>query len=269
MVNPRIQGRGPGGESLSDYLADIAIQERSWVADFVVVARGGSFATLDDDLDRTMQSVGNAGLTFPLVAKPDIRGHGQGVRCIDDAQALREYLREFPGGARLVLQRFVPFAGEAAVLYARLPGAESGRILSLTFRQHPQAAGDLGAPAVTRDARHYITPALEARFDAIARSMSEFHYGRFELRFAVAEDLARGDNFSIVGVNGIGAAAADVLAANLPVAEAYRRLVDQQRIVFLIGERNRARGFKPVGCADFFRSLFRRTAVVRRFPASA
>ncbi len=269
VVNPRFQGHGRSGESLSDYLADVAIQERSWIADFVVVTRGGGSAALDADLDRAVRSVGNAGLTFPLVAKPDIKWHGQGARRISDVQALREYLRGFPGGARLILQRFVPCAGEAAVLYARLPGAESGRILSLTFRQHHQATSDPGARALTQDARRYITPALEARFDAIARSMSEFHYGRFELRFAAAEDLTRGENFSIVRVDGIGAEAVDVLAANLPVAEAYRRLVDQQRIVFLIGERNRARGFKPVGCADFFRSLFRRTAVVRRYPASA
>ena len=269
VANPRLQGRGGSGDLLSDYLVDVAIQERSWIADFVVVTRGGGSAALYADLDRAVQSIGNAGLTFPLIAKPDLKWHGQGVRRIDDVQALREYLRDFPGGARLVLQRFVPYAGEAAVLYARLPGAESGRILSLTFRHHPQVVGAPSAPTIAHDARRYITPALEARFDAIAKSMSEFHYGRFDLRFAAADDLKRGENFSIVGVNGIGAEAIDVLATHLPVAEAYRRLVDQQRIVFLIGERNRARGFKPAGCADFFRSLVRRTALMRRYPASA
>ena len=269
VANPRLPGRGRSGESLSDYLADVSLQERSWIADFVVVTRGAGAAALYADLDRAMQSIESAGLTFPLVAKPDLKRHGQGVHRIDDVQALRDYLRDFTGGARLVLQRFVPYAGEAAVLYARLPGAESGRILSLTFRRHSQVPGAPGVPALAYDARRYITPALEARFDAIAKSMNEFHYGRFDLRFAAPEDLKCGESFSIVGVNGIGAEATDVLAAHLPVAEAYRRLVDQQRIVFLIGERNRARGFKPVGCADVVRSLIRRTAHVRRYPASA
>ena len=43
--------------------------------------------------------------------------------------------------------------------------------------------GNQRAGALYRDGRRHLTPALEQRFDAIARSMSEFHYGRFDLRF--------------------------------------------------------------------------------------
>ena len=323
VANPRVPGRGRSGESQSDYLTDAAIQTRDWIADFVVVTRGHDARTLYADLDRAAQSLRDAGLSFPLVAKPDIGRHGYGVRRIEDISALREYLAGFPGGARLILQRFVPHAGEAAVLYARLPGAESGRILSLTFRYHPQVIGDgrscvrelirkdartnwkarlyLGgdrshralaehdldrvpargemiqialigsqrAGGLSRDARHYITPALEARIDAIARGMSEFHYGRFDLRFASTEDLMRGENLSIIGISGTAAEAIDAWDPHLPIVEAYRRFVDQQRIVFLIGEKNRARGFEPVGCTDVLRSAARRFALIRRYPASA
>ena len=112
-------------------------------------------------------------LEFPLVAKPDLGRRG--VRRIGDVAALREYLRNFPGGARLMLQRFVPHAGKAAVLYARLPGAQSGRILSLTFR--------VDGPGLPRRAPAYRAGARGAH-RRVARSMSEFHYGRFDLRFA-------------------------------------------------------------------------------------
>ena len=71
------------------------------------------------------------------------------------------------------------------MLYARLPGAPSGRMLSLTFR----------ADGRCRDGRRHITPELEARLDAIARSMREFHYGRFELRFALDRCAQRGEEF--------------------------------------------------------------------------
>ena len=40
------------------------------------------------------------------------------------------------------------------------------------------------AGGLYRDACDFITPELSARFDAIARSMPEFHYGRFDVRFA-------------------------------------------------------------------------------------
>jgi hypothetical protein len=145
------------------------------------------------------------------------------------------------------------------VLYARLPGTRSGRILSLGVCAHGRC----------RDARRHITPELEVRIDAIARSMREFHYGRFELRFASLDDLERGESFFIVEINGIGGEAIDVRDPLLPLTEIYRRSVDRQRIMFLIGEKNRARGFKPVGCANFLKSLIRRSELGPRFPASA
>jgi membrane protein DedA with SNARE-associated domain len=320
-VNPRIPTGGMWGESKSDYLFDVAASERHWVADFVVLRRSGGPQTIYVDLERARTSLAAAGLTFPLVAKPDIGWQGHGVRRIDDARGLRDYLRDFPSGAKLILQRFVPDAGEAVLLYARLPGAGGGRILSLAFRYYPHVVGDgrsrlreliqkdaraqrkarlhlghdpshqppadldrvpadgevvqialIGSPragSLHRDARRFITPQLEARIDAIARSMGEFHYGRFDLRFASAEELMHGENFSIVEINGIGGEAVDARDPQLPVAEVYRRFVDQQRILFLIGERNRARGFKPMSCADFVKYLLRRSQLVRRYPASA
>ena len=79
---------------------------------------------------------------------------------------------------------------EAAALYARLPGVRNGRVLSLSFR----------AGSRWHDASRHVTPELEARLDAIACSMREFHYGRFQLRFASIDELMRGENFSVVEI---------------------------------------------------------------------
>jgi hypothetical protein len=222
-----------------------------------------------------------------------------------------------------MLQRFVPHAGEAAVLYARLPEEPTGRILSLTFRYFPHVVGNgrltvrqligrdaraqwksalhLGvdrshcgvdschlervpeagevvrialignqrAGALYRDGRRHITAALEARFDGIARSMTEFHYGRFDLRFESLDTFMRGEDFSIVEINGIGGEAIDCWDPRLGVGEVYRRLADQQRLLFLIGDRNRARGFRPTSAGDFLGSVIRQTQLIRRYPASA
>jgi hypothetical protein len=245
------------GESKSGYLLDVAANERRWIADFVTVTRSAGPRTLFADLERVRQSLSGAGLAFPLIAKPDVGRHR--LCRIDDALALREYLRHFPAGEKLILQRFVTHSGEAAVLYARLPGAQTGRILSLTFRTRRQ----------WRDASRHVTPELEARLDAISRSMREFHYGRFHLRFASIEELTRGENFSVIEINGIRSGTSRDCDPPLPLAEVYRRLADQQRIMFLIGEKNRARGFAPVGCADVLKSLIRQSQVGRRYPASA
>jgi hypothetical protein len=222
-----------------------------------VVTRSTGLRTLYADLEQARQSLSAAGLTFPLIVKPD-----SGRRCacrIDDVSALREYLRDFPAGEKLILQRLVSHPGEVTALYARLPGTSRGRLLSLTLR----------ANGLCRDARQHITPELEARLDAVARSMREFYYGRFALRFASLDELMRGESFTIVEISGVGGTDNRRCEPALPLAEIYRRAVDQQRIMFLIGDKNRGRGFKPVAWADVVKSLIRENRLSRRTPASA
>ena len=320
-ANPSIVTGGMWGETKSSYFLDVGAGERRWIADFVLVERHAGAASAD--LADARRAVAEAGLDFPLIAKPDIGWHGHGVRRIDDDAQLARYIAQFPESATLMLQRYVPHAGEAAVLYGRLPGEASGRILSLTFRYFPHVVGDgrltvreliagderarwksglhLGAdpshrgvaaadldrvPAcgevvrialignqraggLYRDGRRYITTALEARFDAIARSMTEFHYGRFDLRFESVDALMRGEDFAIMEINGIGGEAIDCWDPRLPVSEVYRRLANQQQLTFLIGRHNRARGFRPTPAGAFITSLVRQSRLIRRYPASA
>jgi membrane protein DedA with SNARE-associated domain len=322
-ANPKIFTGGMWGEAKSAYFFDVAAAERQWIADFVVVKRNTGAWNMSGDIDRATRSLADAGLEFPLVAKPDIGWHGHGVRRIDTRAQLENYIAHFPEANSMMLQRYVSYAAEAAVLYARLPGEASGRVLSLTLRYFPQVVGDgrskvrelinsdaraqwksalhLGvdpshrgvdpidldripsrgevvrialignqrAGALYRDGRRHITAALNARFDSIARGMTEFHYGRFDLRFDTVEGLMRGEDFSIVEINGIGGESIDCWDPRLPVSEVYRRLAQQQRLLFLIGARNRERGFHPTPVSDFVGSLFRQNQLIRRYPASA
>lgn len=322
-ANPNIFTGGMWGESKSSYFFDVTPAERQWIADFVLLKRTAGAWSLAADLARAARSLEDAGLDFPLIAKPDIGWHGHGVRRIDDRAQLENYIAHFPPVSTLMLQRYVPHAGEAAVLYARLPGEARGRILSLTFRYFPHVIGNgrsnvrqlirsdaraqwkselhLGidpthrgvdpldldripesgevvrialinnqrAGALYRDGRRYITAALETRFDGIARSMTEFHYGRFDLRFGSVEALMRGEDFSIVEINGIGGEAIDCWDPRLAVTEVYRRLIEQQRLLFMIGQRNRTRGFHPTRFGDFFTSFFQQNRLIRSYPASA
>ena len=322
-ANPFIPTGGMWGESKSECLSQITGGERCTVADFVVLRRRNDPSTLPLDFARAQHLLAVAGLGLPVVAKPDIGWHGYGVRLIADAAALQDYLEKFPGGANLILQRYVPHAGEAAVLYARIPGETNGRILSLTLRYFPHVLGDgssalrelirrdararwksrlhlgfdlthLGpdataldsvpergevvrvaligsqrAGALYRDASHSITPALDEKFDAIARSMREFHYGRFDLRFESIEKFLCGEGISIVEINGIGGEAIDAWDPELSIAETYRRLFAQQRMMFAIGALNRERGFEPTDPAAFLRLLLAQIDLIKRYPASS
>jgi membrane protein DedA with SNARE-associated domain len=155
LANPGIATGGLWGESKAECLRAVAVAERGAIAEFAVMRRRADVSTLNFDHARALRLAADAGLRFPLVAKPDIGRHGHGVRLVEDAAALRRYLEKFPGGAKLILQRYVPWAGEAVVHYARAPG-EGGRILSLTLRCCPHVIGDgiaMVRDLVSRDRR--------------------------------------------------------------------------------------------------------------------
>jgi hypothetical protein len=139
----------------------------------------------------------------------------------------------------------------------------AGEVVQIAFISNQRAGG------LYRDAHRYITTALRDRFDGIARSMPEFHYGRFDIRFQSTEALMRGEGFAIVEINGIGGEAIDVWDPQLPVKETYRRLLAQQRLLFEIGDANRKRGFKPMGAGKFLGHLVSQSRLIRRLPPSA
>ncbi|HEY2135680.1 MAG TPA: hypothetical protein VGH49_07315 [Xanthobacteraceae bacterium] len=154
-VNPNLPTGGMFGQSKSECLLAASAACRAAVADFVVLRRRAEASTLGLDQARALRLMADAGLPFPVVAKPDIGSHGFGVRLIEDAAALGLYLEKFPAGAKLMLQRWVPFAGEADILVARLPG-KGARIASLTLRYFPHVVGDGAATLrelIGRDAR--------------------------------------------------------------------------------------------------------------------
>ena len=54
----------------------------------MVVRRNAGAWSLGGDIDRALRALAEAGLDFPLIAKPDIGWHGHGVRRIDDRAQL-------------------------------------------------------------------------------------------------------------------------------------------------------------------------------------
>ena len=87
-------------------------------------------------------AMAQAGLAFPLIAKPDLGMCGFGVRLIEDEAALAAYFTAFPPEQTVVLQEYLPQEGEAGIFYARQPGEARGRIIGLALRYFPRVTGD-------------------------------------------------------------------------------------------------------------------------------
>jgi len=135
-ANPSITTGGLCGESKTAILDLVAPEQRHWIAPYT------SLTTGTDDMTRARAALTEAGLSLPLVVKPDIGCNGTGVRLARDDAALEAALAAFPRGVRLVLQTLIEHEGEAGLFYIRHPGEAAGRITSVTLKHAPTVTGD-------------------------------------------------------------------------------------------------------------------------------
>lgn len=140
VANPSFPASGLVGESKSHVLDQIGSSARRWVADYVSVDRGED--PVASSCERILMAMSKAGLSFPIVAKPDLGCRGAGVRPITSRIELERYVESFPQRQTIVLQRLIDVEGEAGVFYVRLPGKSNGRIFSLTLKHFPFVIGD-------------------------------------------------------------------------------------------------------------------------------
>jgi hypothetical protein len=308
-VDPGITAGGLVGEGKLEYFAAMGPLARAATADYLAVPRTGA-----PDAAAVLARMQAAQLRFPVVAKPDLGWCGYGVRRLDDARALEGYLREFPEGETLLLQRFLGEPGEAGLFYMRDPEADQGTLIGILLRDFPSVTGNGRDPLSTlvaadprvqrglRNERHeaafaadqvpapgavvrlstvastrvvvcfregsaLATPALLARVDAIAKDMGTFLVGRFDVRFADAAALQRGD-FTIMEVNGAGSEAVHAWDPKYSIREVYGIVFAKQRRLFAIAARMRARGHRPIGLAALARLWWRQNRLMRRYPRS-
>jgi hypothetical protein len=292
-ANPHIELGGLCGESKTLILDQVAARERHVLAPYTRITTQDAFVA-----ERAMDA---AGLTYPVIVKPDIGCNGAGVKLVASQSALASSLAEFPPGAPLMLQRYAPEEGEAGLFYVRIPGEAQGRISSVTLKYAPYVVGDgrstlrelvladsragrvphlylprLGErlseipPAGARvrlvfvgnhcrgsifaDGRDEITDALTDRIDAIARAMPEFYFGRIDVRFRSLAALRRGEDFTVIEINGVGSEATHIWDRRTTLWRAWADQFAHYGAAFRIGQANRARGYKPSGMAAMLRN---------------
>ena len=142
VANPSFPGGGFFGESKADILALAMQHVPEWVAPFVRIERPARPTDVVRERSAAEAALAAAGIALPVVAKPDLGCRGAGVKLVRTPRDLQDYLAAFPPGATLLLQRLVPFEGEAGVFYCRRPGQASGRIVSITLKYFPYVIGD-------------------------------------------------------------------------------------------------------------------------------
>ncbi|MDX2117849.1 MAG: hypothetical protein SFY96_06690 [Planctomycetota bacterium] len=121
------------GESKSRILA--LIPER-WRVPFESIAPGPA----DARESTARAAIARRGWTFPIVAKPDVGERGSGFRLVRDPTQLAAALKSH--AVATILQPFHPGPHEIGLLYARLPNAPRGAIISATTKEFATVLGD-------------------------------------------------------------------------------------------------------------------------------
>ena len=117
------------------------------------------------------------------------------------------------------------------------------------------------------DCSHLHTAMLEARIDAIARSMRGFYFGRFDIRCTGVPALQAGE-FKIIEVNGAGSEAIQFWDPGFTLLNAYRGVFRKQATLFQLAAVFRKRGKKPVGIVALSKAWLAQQRLMRQYPAS-
>jgi len=184
-------------------------------------------------------------------------------------------LKYFPsvrGDGRSTLEQLIradPRAGRMAPIYlTKYDAAErnhvprSGENVRLCF------VGNHCKGAIFRDGAAVVTPAMEERFDRIAREMHGFYYGRFDVRFRSLAQLQRGEGFEIIEFNGAGSEPTHIWDCATKLASAYAAWRSHLELAFEIGKSNQARGLQPATARDLILLFLRQRQLMRRYPVA-
>jgi hypothetical protein len=146
-VNPDIPLGGALGESKHDILQ---LLPPEIVPKTVLVQGGESFENVQRALD-------NAGITYPLIAKPDVGERGFLVKKIHTPAELQRHLERYP--VKFIIQEFLSLPVEMTVLYHRFPVEGKFGITSVCVKEFLSVRGD-GASTV----RELMRPDARASF---------------------------------------------------------------------------------------------------------
>ena len=110
------------------------------------------------------------------------------------------------------------------------------------------------------------TPALTDRIDRLARALPGFHFGRIDVRFTTTAELARGEGFRVIEINGAGSEATHVWDPTTRLLDAWRAQFFHYGAAFRIGAANRARGHRPAGIVAMWRHWRRQKRLMAAYP---
>ena len=98
------------------------------------------FFKSETDLDIILKAIADRGLSFPLIAKPDIGMRGMAVAKVTDTAELETYIRK--AKFDFLIQELITFPNEVGVFYYRYPDQTQGVISGIVKKEFLTVIGD-------------------------------------------------------------------------------------------------------------------------------
>lgn len=142
------------------------------------------------------------------------------------------------------LERLILDDERAVALWRVYLAANAARLRDVPAKGvHVQIAeiGNHCRGAIFLNGADLVTPRLERAVDAAAKAMDGFSFGRFDVRAASADALARGD-FTILELNGVTSEPTHIYDPSIRVTAAWAALARTWSLAFAIGDAQAGRG---------------------------
>ncbi len=128
--NPGIYAGGMMGESKYEVLTLVPDQLKPKTI----------LVELNSSVENVLHQMRDAGLTFPVIFKPDLGERGWMVKRINNQEEARIYLKDTR--INFIIQELVDLPLEFGVYYTRFPGEKTGFVNSITGKQFLSVVGD-------------------------------------------------------------------------------------------------------------------------------
>jgi hypothetical protein len=153
-------------------------------------------------------------------------------------------------------------------LYGARLGARHGEIPAAGARVPLVFAGNHCKGSIFTNGAAEITAALTARMDAIAKDIPQFHFGRFDVRFGSLAALRRGEDFSIIEINGVGSEATHIWDPATRLGAIWADQLRHYGAAWAIAAALRKEGARPSGLRAMWRDWRAQIRLMASYPVN-
>ena len=129
-------------------------------------------------------------------------------------------------------------------------------------------AGNHSKGTIFRNGTDLVTPELTAKIDEIAKDITGYHFGRMDIRFSNFEAFLKGEDISLIEVNGAGGEQTHIWDATTTLPQAYTALFSQFRSAFEIGAANKRLGAQTSSVSELIKAFRAESALTKAYPMS-